>query len=89
MTKLEAAHTKATCAVSYISPISVLTMVDCQNLPTVHLNKAAQRKLCVLDPQLLRPLKGDPLQNENRQAQTSDRESQTSAVWKQQAVQTL
>lgn len=42
--------------------ILVLTMVDCQNLPTVHLDKAAQRKLGVINPQLLRSLKGDPLQ---------------------------
>lgn len=37
-------------------------MVDCQNFPSVHLNKTAQRKLGVTNPQLLRLLKGDPLQ---------------------------
>lgn len=54
-------------------------MVDCQNLPTVHLNKTAQRKLGVVDPQLLRPLKGEPLQTktqtENGAGQISEQET--------------
>lgn len=43
--------------------IRLLTMVDCQDLPTVHPDKAAQRKLGVTDAQLLCPLKCDPLQD--------------------------
>lgn len=39
----------------------ILTVVDCQNLSTVHLDKAAQWKLGVIDPQFLCPVKGDPL----------------------------
>ena len=46
---------------------TVLTVVDCQNLPTVHLNKTAQRELRMLDPQLLRPLKGNSLQTKSLQ----------------------
>lgn len=47
--------------------LSLLTMVDCQNLATVHFNKAAQRKLCMADPQLLGPLISDALQNKATQ----------------------
>lgn len=36
-------------------------MVDGQHFPTVHLNKTAKRKSGMVYPQLLCPLKGDPL----------------------------
>lgn len=41
--------------------ILLFTVVDSQNFPTVHFNKAVQGKLSMVDPSLLCPLKGDPL----------------------------
>lgn len=39
----------------------LLTVVHRQNLAAVHLHKAAEGQLSVLDPSLLGPLQGDPL----------------------------
>lgn len=45
----------------------VFTVVDGENLATVHLDEAAERKLCVIDAQLLGRLKGDALHNKDTQ----------------------
>lgn len=45
-----------------MKPLPLLTVVNSQNLPTVHLDEAAQRKLGVADAQLCGPFKGDSLQ---------------------------
>lgn len=50
-----------------MKPLPLLTVVNSQNLPTVHFDEAAQRELGVADAQLFGPLKGDSLQTKPRQ----------------------
>lgn len=45
-----------------MKPLPLLTVVNSQNLPTVHFDEAAQRELGVADAQLRGPFKGHSLQ---------------------------